>query len=150
MSYTSESKIPGTASETKLREIVELLGYRKVREDRSIPNMVGSYVWYDENDYRSWSGVELQIYRENGEFKVDTRSTISRSYWDIEQQRKTIKTIRDMFGGHFTTDAGRNRYWQPDKSPPSPLSSGCYLARWRFHNSLGKAHIYLMSRLRTH
>ena len=30
--------------------------------------------------------------------------------------------------------------------PPPPISSGCYLARWRFHNNFGKATVYLMNR----
>ena len=34
----------------------------------------------------------------------------------------------------------------PDEPPPTPISSGCYLARWRFHNSLGRAQVYLMHR----
>ena len=55
-------------------------------------------------------------------------------------------SIRDLFGGHFTTDAGRNRYWHCDEPPPSPVSSGCYLARWAFHNAVGKVKIYLMTR----
>jgi hypothetical protein len=108
--------------------------------------MLGSYIWYDENDYRSWTGIELQIYRAKGQISIDTRSRSSRSYWDLKHQNKTLKTIRDLFGGHFTTDAGRNRYWHPDEPPPSSLSSGCYLARWSFHNALGKARIYLMTR----
>jgi len=146
MSYTSESKIPSTVKLSQLQEVVDLLGYKKIRDRLNIPNMVGSYFWLDENDYRSWYGVELQIYRKKGEITVDTRSTVSRSYWDLKHQNKTIKTIRDLFGGHFITDAGRNRYWRPDEPPPSSLSSGCYLARWHFHNALGTARIYLMTR----
>lgn len=143
MSYTSESKIPKSVKLSQLQEIVELLGYRRVQYGLRVPEMVGSYFWYDENDYRSWSGVELETYREeSGEITVTTRSTVSRSYWDLEHQNKTLKIIRDTFGGYFITDAGRNRYWRPDKPAPSPLSSGCFLARWRFHNALGKARIY--------
>ncbi|MGO4722435.1 MULTISPECIES: hypothetical protein [unclassified Inquilinus] len=146
MSYTSESKISSTAKLSQLREVVELLGYKKIQDGLSIPDKVGSYFWYNEDDYKSWSGVELQIYRKGKDITIDTRSTISRSYWDLTHQNKTLKTIRDFFGGHFITDAGRNRYWRPTESPPSPLSSGCYLARWRFHNALSKARIYLMGR----
>ncbi len=146
MSYTSESKILSTVKLSKLREVIELLGYKKIRDDLRVPNMVGSYFWYDNNDYRSWYGVELQIYSESGKITVSMRSSVARSYWDLKHQNKTLKTIRDLFGGHFTTDAGRNRYWHPDEPPPSPLASGCYLARWRFHNALGKARIYLMTR----
>lgn len=146
MSYTSESKLPSTVKLPQLQEVVELLGYIKIRDTLKIPNQVGSYFWLDENDYRSWYGVELQIYRKQGAITVDTRSTISRSYWDLKHQNKTIKTIRDLFGGHFITDAGRNRYWRPNEPPPSSLSSGCYLARWYFHNALGAARVYLMTR----
>lgn len=108
--------------------------------------MVASYHWYDENDYRSWSGVELQLYNENGQIAIDTRSTVSRSHWDIVHQNKTIKLFRDLFGGNFNTDAGRNRYWKPHEPPPQPIVSGCYLARWRFKNSLLKSQLYLWSR----
>ena len=65
MSYTSESKIPSTVKLSQLLNVVELLGYKKVRDDSNVPNIVGSYFWLDENDYRSWYGVELLVYREN-------------------------------------------------------------------------------------
>ena len=146
MSYTSESKIPKTAKLSQLQEVVDLLGYKKIWNGLKVPNILGNYFWYDENDYRSWTGVELQIYRTKGLISVSTRSRVSRSYWDLKHQNKTLKTIRDLVGGHFSTDAGRNRYWHPDEPPPSSLSSGCYLARWRFHNALVKANIYLTTR----
>lgn len=146
MSYTSHSELRQSTSLVQVQEIVGLLGYRKFHDTLRIPNQAGSYFWLDEKDYRSWSGVELQVYRNRSKITIDTRSTISRSYWDLRHQNKTIRMLRDLFGGHFTTDAGRNRYWHPDEPPPSPLSSGCFLARWRFHNALGKARVYLMSR----
>ena len=71
---------------------------------------------------------------------------MGRSYWDITHQNKTLKMLRDLFGGHFETDAGRNRYWRPDGKPPSPIMSGCYLARWRFNNALIKPRLYIMRR----
>lgn len=147
MSYESESVLPKTATLAQVQEIVALLGYKKTSGGLHVPNSVGSYFWYEEEDYRSYAGVELEIYRGlNGEITVTTRSRVSRSYWDLTQQNKTLKLIRDLLGGKFTTDAGRNRYSRPDEPPPTPLSSGCFLARWRFHNALMKAKIYLMSR----
>ncbi len=147
MSYTSESEIPKTAKLSHVQDVIALLGYKKVQDDLDVPNRIASYFRYEEADYQSWAGVELDIYREGDAIKITTRSGSCRSYWDLVQQNKTLKLIRDLFGGHFTTDAGRNRYWRPDEPPPSPLSSGCFLARWRFHNALGKAHIYLMNRV---
>jgi hypothetical protein len=146
MSYTSHSEVPVTTKLSQLQDIIDLLGYKKIRSDTDVQNMVGSYYWYEEVDYKSWSGVELQVSRADEDITIDTRSTVSRSYWDLMQQNKTIKVIRDIFGGHFTTDAGSNKYWRPDGPPPSPMSSGCYLARWRFHNALQKVKIYLMAR----
>jgi hypothetical protein len=146
MSYTSESKIPGTAKLTQIQEVITLLGYKKIPNGLGIPNMVASYFWHDDTDYKSWYGVELQIYRNKKEITIETRSTESRSYWDLKHQNNTLKIIRDLFGGHFATDAGRNRYRHPDEPPPTPICSGCYLARWRFHNALSRAHIYLMTR----
>ncbi len=146
MSYTSESEFPAGISPRRVLDVVELLGYAPVRDGLRIPDRVGSYLWYVEKDYKSWTGVELSVYHENGIVKVTTRSRVSRSYWDLSHQNRTLKLLRDLFGGHFITDAGRNRYWHPDEPPPSPLSSGCFLARWRFHNALLKARIYLMTR----
>lgn len=129
----------------RVLQIVDLLGYRNLRDERPIPNM-RSFFWYDEQDYHSWSGVELQVCNENGQIAIDTRTSISRSYWDLIHQNKTIRLIRDLFGGHFDTDKGRNRYLHPDEPPPSPLVSGCYLARWQFKNALMKSQIYLQAR----
>ena len=147
MSYESESVLPKTASLAQVQDIVALLGYKKTNDDLVVPNRVESYYWYEEEDYRSYVGVGLDIYRRSGgKITVTTRSRAGRSYWDLTQQNKTLKLIRDLLGGHFTTDAGRNRYWRPDEPPPTPLSSGCFLARWRFHNDLGRARVYLMNR----
>ena len=146
MSYTSESQLPETANRRRVQELVELLGYKRIRDDLRVPNMIASYIWHDVNDYKSWAGVELQIYFELGKLTINTRSTVSRSYWDLSHQNKTIRAIKNFFGGDFTTDAGKNRCWRPDGPPPSPVSSGCYLARWHFDSALMKARIYLMTR----
>lgn len=127
--------------------MVDLLGYKRARDSLRVPNLIAVYYWYDETDYRSWSGVELAIYKApKGTVKVTTRSTVARSHWDLIHQNRTLKLLRDLFGGHFETDAGRNRYWRPEEPPPPPISSGCYLARWRFHNNFGRAAVYLMNR----
>ncbi len=147
MSYSSESILRKSATVDQVREIIHLLGYRRGSDGLKVPNRVASFFWYDEEDYKSWSGVELDIYKSlKGPVKITTRSTISRSYWDLVHQNRTLKLLRDLFGGSFHSDAGRNRYWRPEGSPPLPISSGCFLARWRFHNSLGRAESYLMVR----
>lgn len=145
MSYESTSELNGGTSIKRLKEVIELLGYKSAA-DWPDSGRLGSYYWYEHAEYKSWTGVELSIYRTDEKLLVNTRSRSSRSYWDLKHQNRTLKLIRDIFGGHFTTDVGRNKYGRPETPPPSPLSSGCYLARWRFHNALGQAQFYLMSR----
>lgn len=146
MSYSSHNELPDGTSLARVLQVIDLLGYRAFRDTHKIPNMIRSCHWYDAEDYRSWYGVELQIYNKAGRITVDTRSTIARSYWDTTHQNKTIKLLRDIFGGHFETDAGKNRYYRPDKPPPSPLASGCFVARWQFKIAFIKSQIYLQSR----
>lgn len=147
MSYTSTSVLAASTTVAQVRDVVGLLGFKRIRDGLSVSNRAGGYFWYDEMDFRSWSGVELDIYKSGtGAVSVTTRSTVSRSHWDLVHQNRTLKLLRDLFGGHFETDAGKNRYWRPDGLPPSPMSSGCYLARWRFKNDLQRASIYLMHR----
>lgn len=146
MSYESESKFTEGTTLKQIREIVSLLGYVKVNDGLKVPNRTDCMMWSEAKEYKSWVGVELNIYKENRKITVTTRSRVGRSYWDLTHQNKTIKTLRDLFGGHFITDAGKNRYWRPEHDAPSPIMSGCFLARWRFNNSLIKPRVYLMQR----
>ena len=146
MSYTSESVLSKGTKLKQVREVVDLLGYKKVNDGLKVPNRTDCMIWVEENDYKSWVGVELDIYKENNQITVSTRSRLGRSYWDLTHQNKTLKLLKDMFGGYFETDAGRNRYWRPEEKPPSHMSSGCYLARWRFNNALIKPRLYLQQR----
>lgn len=142
MSYTSISYLSSRTTLKQVRQIVDLLGFKKVDEDLNVPYLVDSRMWVETKDYQSWSGVELNIFRQKGEITVSTRSRSCRSFWDLTHQNKTLKILKDIFGGHFKTDAGRNRYWRPEGKAPSPMSSGCYLARCGFHNGLVKIRIY--------
>lgn len=146
VSYESENHLPPNTSITRLKEVVKLLGYNPVSNWLKYTDIVGCYFWVETAEYKSWTGVELTIYRNNGQTKLHTRTRVSRSYWDLDHQNRTIKTIRDLFGGSFDTDEGKGRYLRPDGPPPLPLSSGCYLARWALHNALMKARFYLSSR----
>jgi hypothetical protein len=147
MSYGSESVLNKTATLKTTKELLTLLGYKNISDGLKIENRHGCYMWYDAIDYHSYVGVELNIYKAKGEpIVVTTRSRLGRSYWDLIHQNRTIKLLRDFFGGTFTTDFGCNRYLQMEGSPPKPISSGCYLARWRFSNSLIMPRLYLMQR----
>jgi hypothetical protein len=146
MSYESHSVCDPGIPLKKVKELVELLGYVPV-DDRIYKDEKGAYMWFDTKDYQSWVGVELTLFKEAGKpVLVYTRSRAGRSFWDLSQQNKTLRLVRDLLGGTFTTDAGKNRYWHPDGPPPKPVASGCYLARWRFQNAMIKPRLYLSQR----
>lgn len=146
MSYESESILGSKATLNQVRDIVRLLGYKRYKSDLKIPNLTDSYFWAEQNEYKSFVGIELYILKENGVITITTRTRMGRSYWELIQQNRTIKYLRDFFGGYFTTDAGRNRYWHPENEPPTKRESGLYLARWIYNNALIKPRIYLDSR----
>jgi hypothetical protein len=48
-----------------VKEVVEPPGYVP-DVDRIYRSEKGSYVWYEREDYKSWVGVELSIFKERG------------------------------------------------------------------------------------
>jgi hypothetical protein len=145
MGYWSESVLPkGTRSED-VQELVEFLGFHKHRSVST--GSLAEYLWFEEADYKSYSGVALEISRnENGNLVVETRTPTAASYWDRKHQNHTIRTIRKYFNGTFTTDAGRGRYWHPEGDPPLPAQSGCAIAFDRFGGGLFQVLIFLNAR----
>ena len=144
MSYSSENIFAPGARIQDVREFALLLGYAKSGVMKSEEyGQIEEYWWFDATDYRSWSGVELSIHRDDKKrVVVSTRTTASRSYFDLNHQNNTISRFRKQFGGKFTTDEGRGKYLKPESGPPSAPASGCYLAFDRFGHNLIRAKIY--------
>ncbi|KAB0672193.1 hypothetical protein F6V30_06410 [Oryzomonas sagensis] len=147
MSYCSENILPADTKIRNLQDLVELLGYKKIKIAYKIPGEIAHYYWFEEEEYRSYTGIELSIYRtEQGEVSVQTRSRIARSYWDLAHQNETIRRIRSYFGGIFSTDAGANRYEHVEGTPPTQAQSGCHRAFQRFGSNIIKAMRYIDER----
>jgi hypothetical protein len=148
MSYTSKNVFPSGVRTADLREFIVSLGYKKLSGWTRFKDVSWeSYHWFDDTDYRSWAGVELSIDKTKGvNLSVSTRTAASRSYFDLEQQNRTISALRKRFGGSFTTDAGVNRCMRPRSSPPTPAASGCHLAFSRLGQNIGKAVLYSQAR----
>jgi hypothetical protein len=147
MSYVSENVLARGAKLADVREFVQLLGYKKVGTVNSKKHgRWEEYKYFEEEDYRSWSGVHLSIVIKPKSLVVDTRTPIGRSYYDLQQQNRTIFQLRKRFGGHFQTDEGRGRYLRPMAGPPTPGASGCHLAYERFGGNLIRGAIYLEAR----
>jgi hypothetical protein len=148
MSYSSTNVFPPSAQIANVREFLMLLGYRKKRPLKYKNYSFENYEWYEETDYRSWTGVELSIdKRKNAKkFSVSTRTPAARSYYDLQQQNRTITALRERFGGSFTTDAGVGKRFRASSGPPSPAVSGCHIAFSRFGSNLGKVIFYTQTR----
>lgn len=147
MSYTSAHKLPKGTSLRRLREVVELLGYERVRlEIGKVPGSVGHYFWFEAKDYQSTTGVALDIYEKHGRLTIDTQTPAARSHWDLEHQNRTLKLLRETFGGDFRTDAGKNRCFRSLADPPAPPESGCNRAFYALGRNLMRADVYLMAR----
>ena len=150
MSYESQSTLPAGTSLDDVCSLVELLGYRRISPiPHSYRGELRRFGYYDEADYRSYTGVLLSISHSDtaGELVVSTRTPVARSYYDLEQQNNTIRLLRKHFGGAFVTDAGKGRYFRAESEARSPPQSGCHLAFQRFGSNLIKADVYLMYRV---
>lgn len=146
MARDATNYFPDGVSISKLRKIADLLGYKSVKDWRDIKGQIGSYVWYEREDYKSWTGVELSIYQDEQGFSVHSRSRYGGSYWDLRKMNETMRVYRDFAGGYFVSDEGRNRFFPSDYERVSPIASGCYIARWRFQNAVGLAGQYRSAR----
>lgn len=147
MSYESESIFPVGTKLSDVRDHVQLLGYAKRGVITSEEyGRFEEYCYFENEDYRSWTGVTLAIQITDGAPVVSTRTTTARSFYDLQQQNRTIHELKKRFGGSFRTDEGKGRYLRPNSGPPSPAASGCHLAFWRFGENLIKAGVYLQAR----
>ena len=138
MSYTSTNTFLKSTVLERVFDIIGWLGYEKYPLNPNIPNQIGSYMWSGDKDFQSFVGVELQVYQDNGIITVDTRTRLGRSYWDLELQNKTIKTLYDFFGGSFVTDEGENILFPKDEEEPTRLEAGLYIHKWKHYNSIEK------------
>src|SRR5216684_4037729 len=99
MSHESESIFRTGTRIQDVREFVRLLGYRKAGVLKSEEHGEFEEYWFfDERDYRSWTGVSLSIYRDGNSIVASTRTTAARSYYDLVHQNFTISSLRKWFG----------------------------------------------------
>lgn len=146
MARDATNYFPDGTSASKLRKIANLLGYEAVKDWRDIDGQIGSYIWHEREDYKSWTGVELSIYQNDEGLTVHSRSRYGGSYWDVRKMNETMRVYRDFAGGYFISDEGRNRFFSSDYGRVSPIASGCYIARWRFQNAVSLAQLYRSAR----
>lgn len=146
MSYCSENKLPLATPKSRLFEVLELLGFQRIQDSAKIEGKMASFVWSGSDEWISYVGIELYVYKLSDCISVQTRTRSGRSFWDLKQQNKTISLLKSLFGGTFITDEGEGRYLHNEDPEPSKIASSLYVDRWRFHNAMIKVQIYLNSR----
>lgn len=142
MSYETTNRLPADVGLRKVIAVVELLGYVRLYGSRTSAR----YSWFDSRDYRSFTGVQLSIETTSKGCVVQTRTPIARSHFDLLHQNRTVRELRRLLGGTFTTDAGSGRYQRSEGLSPTPSQAGCHLAFQRFGHNLIRADVYLMNR----
>jgi hypothetical protein len=145
VSYESTSVLPGAdARRAAVLDVLRMLGYERAAADKGL---ISRHYWFEEKDYRSYTGVLVVVRKGNGrDLEVETHAPGARSYWDYEQQVRTIRTLRRFFGGRFETDSGTNRFWADVPLRALPAQAGCHRAFERLGRNIIRAHIYLMNR----
>jgi hypothetical protein len=147
MSYESEHELPPGTRLADVREFVQLLGYQKTGVLRSDEHgRFEEYYFFEDKDYKSWSGVGLAIQIQGRSLTVSTRTSVARSFFDLEHQNATIEKLKRRFGGKFRTDEGRGRYMRANSDAPPPAASGCHLAFARLGHNLIQTVVYLDAR----
>ncbi len=118
---------PKIATKDDLKRHLVNLGFQPCENLMSWPEGSLHFSWFEEEDYKSFDGVEATIFpksaKENlnypgSSLALHTRTRASASVWDRLFQNSVIKTARTKFRGDFINDwHGRNRYTPeyPDK-----------------------------------
>lgn len=120
MGHDSENIFPKVSLQ-KIEEFLALIGAKK-----SAPNY---YYYFQDEDYRNYQVIGITI--DNAYPKVSkiyTRTTVFCSEWDIEAQNKIIRSLKERFGGNFSTNQGKNRYFRLNGENREKDEAGCYLA----------------------
>lgn len=145
MSYETENRLPPDVTKRQAIEFAELLGYKRSGTYRHLGRPdVASLHYFEEQDYRSWTTIELSIHprQKNKGFIVATRTRIGRSHYDFAMQNRTVLEFKKRFGGTTYKDGGNGEGYDPGPAIPPP-ASGCKLALNRLDWNLSRINLYL-------
>lgn len=131
--------------ETRMADIEEfllLLGFQ-TGEKGPFSGMTGKpFYWYKDEDYKYITGLYVEVYCEKDDSSqvcVWTRTTIWRSKFDSELHNNTVRQLKKRFGGYFSSDFGRNRYFKYEGAVREKAEAGALRAFSRLDSSLRRA-----------
>ena len=126
-------QFPRKATQGELVALLKSHGYVRGK-NVFFPGPPGTlnFFWSEPKDFLSTTGVGASVlplddqgkeaWHTNNDWAVWTRTSISASTYDLEHQNRTVRSIRQNFGGSFYNDHfGNNRYIKvlPDRSTPA-------------------------------
>ena len=142
MGCDASNYLPRRPTEAVFECLIDL-GYHRVRVTKPSKDHLGTFLFFDREDYRSHTALWAAVYAHESGLRVNTRTLVWRSHHDNAHHNKTIRVLRDRFDGYFKSDFGRNRYLKYDGVKRTPSESGCFIAYLQVQNSLVKADLYL-------
>ena len=139
MGFDGTNNFPEGTKRKDVVEFLELLGYTKHFEKN---------VWYffKDDNYKFITGIFATIDDEDNQISVHTRTTVWRSKADSDYHNFTLKQLKKRFGGDFSSDYGKGRYFRPPDIERTNAEAGCYRAYSNFHNNEARVSIYIYNR----
>lgn len=135
MGHDAVNTIPKT-QQGKVEEFLIAIGATKAEP--------GYFYFFKDEDYRYYQGVGITIHNDNKDAtKIQTRTTIWCSEWDLKMQNKIIRLVKERFGGSFASDRGKNRYFRLNGENREKDEAGCFLAYESFLQSVHTLEYYL-------
>ena len=123
----------------KLGHFVE---YPRQRRDKET---LATFFYYNNIDYKSISDLQatLGIDSDTKLLVLRTHSTLWRSKFDTDFHNRTIRELKQLLGGYFTTDEGRNRYFTFEGPVREYAEGGVFLAHLKFKQNIDRGKLLI-------
>lgn len=104
-------------------------------------------LWFDQEDFKSITGVEITIFPEiRGKKKfwsLHVRNTYNASWYDVSMMNKILTDSKKKFGGTIDGDYGKNKVAPLWKDDTSPMSRGIDYITRRTHYAIAMLKVSL-------
>lgn len=97
-------------------------------------------LWFDEEDFKSVTGVEITIFpetrRERQYWSLHVRNTYTASWHDVSMMNKILIDSKKKFGGTISGDYGKDKVAPLWKDETSPMSRGVDYVSEKTHTNI--------------
>lgn len=137
---------PKRTKASDVEEFLLLLGFQRGTKGPFSGTLGKPFFYFKDDNYRHITGLYTELYWDKEDPKqllLWTRTTIWRSKFDSDLHNKTIKQLRQRFGGYFVSDAGRNRYFSYDGPIREKAEAGAYRAFSHLYSNVQRARHFI-------